>query len=213
MTEPAFNDDRPANLSAKDRDPPVRLLAILIVGAIVIVLVWLIKQQGGFASKEDPGLGTELERVALAPLVGEGGAISSADLEGKVTLINFWGTWCQPCMIEFPHLVAMNERLSKHSDFQFVPVACAPDVGQEFGDRLRTETEDYLKRSKYSVLVYSDPGGTTRRSVLNRVGGQTFYFPTSVLLDRQGVIRGLWPHYKEGLEEEMEAQINELLRS
>ena len=41
-------------------------------------------------------------------------AVSMDDLRGKVTLINFWATWCGPCKAEIPDLIQLQERYSDH---------------------------------------------------------------------------------------------------
>ena len=40
----------------------------------------------------------------------EGGIISTADLHGKVVLVNFWATWCPPCREEIPELIELSKR-------------------------------------------------------------------------------------------------------
>jgi thiol-disulfide isomerase/thioredoxin len=44
----------------------------------------------------------------------DGRTLTTADLRGKVTVINFWATWCAPCKAEIPDLIALQEKYRDH---------------------------------------------------------------------------------------------------
>ena len=44
----------------------------------------------------------------------DGRQISTSDWRGKVVLVNFWATWCPPCLAEIPDLVALQEKYKEH---------------------------------------------------------------------------------------------------
>ena len=51
-----------------------------------------------------------------------GSSVSLSALLGKVVLINFWGTWCVPCLKEIPELVNLSQRFKKKG-FEVVGIA------------------------------------------------------------------------------------------
>ena len=53
----------------------------------------------------------------------DGDRVSLSDYEGKVVLVNFWATWCGPCVIETPALVRMYHKYKRHG---FAVIGVAP---------------------------------------------------------------------------------------
>ena len=41
---------------------------------------------------------------------GDGNSVSLADYKGNLVFLNFWATWCEPCVVEMPDMMALNER-------------------------------------------------------------------------------------------------------
>jgi thiol-disulfide isomerase/thioredoxin len=118
-------------------------------------------------------IGSRLPDFSVKDLQGH--EISSADLRGKVVLIDFWATWCQPCKKEMPGYQKLAERYGR-SGFAI--------VGFKFDTM--TDTEDpvhFAKRIgvRYPLAVASDG--------LKRKFGGIEGLPTTMLYDRQGTLR------------------------
>lgn len=102
--------------------------------------------------------------------------VSAEDFDGRVLLINFWATWCEPCREEMPMLDALHRELGP-SGFEVVGIAM-DDVqrAREFVDGLGLG---------YTALVGMADVLETGRFYGNRSGA----LPYSVLVDRGGTVR------------------------
>jgi hypothetical protein len=188
---------------------PWIVLAIL---AALLVLILVFKPTA--ALREDsalshPAVGKPLPDVELVPLTGNASAVTTENLAGKVVLIHFWGTWCGPCQQEFPHLVALARNFAQQSDFQLVSVSCGPDGGYEDVDQLRLETERFMNAMRSNLPTHCDPDMSARRAVDKAVGFPGY--PMTLVMDRQGIIRGVWNGYAPGMERSLESLVASLL--
>ncbi|MFO7166853.1 MAG: TlpA disulfide reductase family protein [Chloroflexota bacterium] len=81
-----------------------------LVGLAIIVGVWLYTAQT--AEPTLPGVGeTNRPAPAIALPALDGGTVHLSDFRGRVVLVNFWGTWCEPCKEETPALQAAYQEL------------------------------------------------------------------------------------------------------
>ena len=104
-----------------------------------------------------------------------GGRMTKHDLSGKVTLINFWASWCEPCRVEMPALDSL--RLSiEDPEFQFLSFNedVNPEDGREFLDEFGFD---------FTVLL----GRGRLRSTYHYMG-----LPFTVLADRAGKVVQRW---------------------
>jgi cytochrome c biogenesis protein CcmG, thiol:disulfide interchange protein DsbE len=195
------------------------LLTGLIAVVVGLWLFWLVlnwvvtpllrPHRFGPLPENHAGVGEPLTIVELEPLTGSEAPLSASDLQGKVVLLNFWGTWCPPCRDELPSMAGLRQRFAGHEAFRLLAISYP--AGGQGNDlvSLREETAALLKRLDLDLPTYCDPDDKTRAAVdqLIRFEG----FPTSVLLDRRGVIRAVWVGYWPGAETEMEHFIDKLL--
>ena len=111
-------------------------------------------------------------RYALTAL--DGTVLTPEALRGKIVLINFWATWCLPCRVEMPLLQRMAER---HRDAGLVVVGLSVDRSGE--ESVRTFLRG--RGVTYPVAVVGPD--------VERAFGGVRGYPTSMLLDRSGVVR------------------------
>ncbi|MBW8056977.1 MAG: TlpA family protein disulfide reductase [candidate division NC10 bacterium] len=119
-----------------------------------------------------PELNHHAPNFALPDLNGK--MVSLSDYKGKVVLVNFWATWCPPCRLEMP---TMEEAYRTYKAKGFEVIAVSVDAGP------KSAVQQFLQEFDLSFTVLLDPQMETLRTF------RSFSLPTSVVIDRQGVIR------------------------
>ena len=105
----------------------------------------------------------------------EGEHITLEDLKGKVVLLDFWGTWCPPCVESVPELRSLHKRYSKEGS-PFVLIGISSD-----GDE--AEWKEFTEKNKMIWPQYRDADRRIQRAFGVRA------FPTYILIDHEGVVR------------------------
>jgi thiol-disulfide isomerase/thioredoxin len=118
-------------------------------------------------------IGSRLPAFTVEDLQGR--RISSADLKGKVVVVDFWATWCQPCKKEMP---GYQKLLDRYGSQGFAV------VGFKFDTMM--DMEDALKFAKKIGVRY--PLAVARDDLKQRFGGIEG-LPTTLVYDRRGVLR------------------------
>ena len=121
--------------------------------------------------------------------------ISASDFEGDVWLVNFWATWCTPCVEEMPMLSLLQQEYAG----QGVKI-----VGIALDDAERAREFATGMAISYPILVGQADVVVTGR----RYGNNTGMLPFSVLIDANGIIR--WTHLGPLTRKELKEQIQAL---
>jgi thiol-disulfide isomerase/thioredoxin len=119
-----------------------------------------------------------------------------AGLSGKVVLVDFWASWCGPCLRSFPW---MNELQQRHAGEGLVIVAVNLDQDRALADA-------FLKKLPARFRVEFDPAG----QVATRFGVEAM--PTSFLVDRRGRVRARHAGFRDAQRAPREHEIQQLLK-
>ena len=85
--------------------------------------------------------GKELAEFNLKTIDGK--TITNKDLKGKTVVINVWGTWCGPCVVELPYLNKLVEKYGKDENVIFL--ALAKEDEKKIGAFLKRKAFDYIQ--------------------------------------------------------------------
>ncbi len=158
---------------------------------VMVVLALTMLLAGCVPSSESGGIneGELAPDFELQSLDGE--AVSLSDFRGQPVLLNFWATWCGPCVGEMPLLQEI------HEEWEAKGLALlAVNVGDT-----STQVKDFMQSYNLSMPVLLD----TRRSVSGRYS--IIGIPTTFFIDKDGIIQekvvGAFPD-KESIERYLE---------
>lgn len=106
----------------------------------------------------------------------EGGKLRLADLKGKVVFLNFWATWCPPCMEEMP---AMERLWQRYKDQGLIVIALSMDSA---GAKV---VKPFIEQAKYTYRVALDP----KMEIAELYGARSV--PSTFIIDRSGTLRAI----------------------
>lgn len=144
-------------------------------------------------------VGAQAPAFALPGLRAEDGAatVELAAYRGKVVYVDFWASWCAPCIVSTPLLNELRNRLVQAGKaFEVVAI----NVDKDPADGI-----DFLLDEPVQYKALSDPQGNT--PALYEVKGM----PTAYLLDGNGQIRLIHEGFKPADITEIEAEVTKLL--
>lgn len=136
--------------------------------------------------KDDPGYPAAPAAIAQTEIkMIDNATFKLEDKKGKVILFNLWGTWCQPCIREMPHLIELQD---KYRDRGF------EIIGLSVGNQdMQPESEEDIKAfaEKYKLnyqLGYADSKLFEEFIKVSKMAG----VPQSILINRDGKLTGVF---------------------
>jgi len=170
-----------------NRQSNVLILALVILGSSVLGYnMWYKKQlaldtNNPVVLNEEtliakPQIGNHRPDFTLKDMIGLPRSLNEWD--NKIIVLNFWATWCRPCLQEIPMFTDI-QRQTSDKNIQFIGIAV--------DDRATVET--FLERTgmdiNYPILVGNDDA----IPVAVEYGNETGVLPYTVIIDAQGIIR------------------------
>ena len=129
------------------------------------------------------------------PVLGADAAMSLSETQGKVLYIDFWASWCAPCRVAVPRIVALQEELGGEA-FEVIGI----NIDEQVDDAL-----DFAERFAMNYVNVIDPDGDTAES------WDLLAVPMSYVVDPEGRVTLVHAGFRRGDMEPIRAHILELL--
>jgi peroxiredoxin len=156
------------------------------------------KESSSAADNKGGLVGNPAPDFAVKVVSGNKGSVSLKSLRGKVVLVDFWGTFCEPCKKSFPKLQDLN---TKYGASGLRIVGISEDESDD-KDKIPGFADTY--GAKFTL------GWDEDKSIAKAYKPETM--PSSFLIDKRGVIRFAHVGYHDGEEVRIEKEVKELLQ-
>lgn len=137
---------------------------VFLCGALIVALV-------AGAAELKPANGARALPLVLKTL--DGATHDLTQYRGKVVLVNFWATWCEPCRDEMPSIERLKEKFAAQG-FEVLAVNV---------DEPESRIRNFLEKTPLKLTVVLDPGKAVTKAWNARI------LPASFLIDREGRVR------------------------
>ena len=144
------------------------ILAIIFIIGIVVALLMLKHPSG----PEPITIGSAVPDIEL--IDSNHNKIRISELKGSVLFINFWATWCAPCIEELPSIETLFRNFSNNPRFQVITILYKDDTQRAL---------IYMKENGYTFPVYLNPDDSA--ATLFKITG----VPETYIIDKQGILR------------------------
>jgi thiol-disulfide isomerase/thioredoxin len=181
----------------------IAILAVIVVATHYADKATRLPRTASAAAVKPDAKGDAKDEPELTLKNLDGKDVALASLKGKVVLVNFWATWCEPCKIEIPELIELQQQYGPKG-FTVLGVAMDDEgrsVVAPFVQKEQFDTGAGKAQMNYPIVIGND-------AAADKFGGLLGY-PTSVLLSRDGKqikrITGLIN--KDDLEKQIQSQL------
>lgn len=123
----------------------------------------------------------------------EGKQVALDEFKGKTVILDFWATWCGPCIVSFPTMQKLVDKYKNNADVKFIFINSL-----DYDDKLVEKVKEFLAYDNYHFYV-----------LLDDKYYQTFHdyaiqgLPTKVIIDKKGNIRFMYVGWKGSEAKEM----------
>ncbi|MCA9178780.1 MAG: TlpA family protein disulfide reductase [Planctomycetales bacterium] len=190
------------------------LVSLLLVAMLVFGAVLLLRRTtappsglGQTQGPNHPSVGQQLNAFDVHPLLNTEREITLESLSGKITLVNFWATWCGPCIMELPELIKMGRELAEEPKFQLLFVTSDDSEVEPLRD---AAARVFRRETAPEQPLYHDVTADAQRQVATSLN-IPLNFPTTLIVDHKGIVRGVWEGTYHGAVDEMKSLTEKLL--
>jgi peroxiredoxin len=146
-------------------------------GRLALLVVVVVAVAFGFVHlQQNKGYGLKVGESAPSFTLPQrgGGSVDLASLRGHVVVVNFWATWCAPCVAEMPSLDRLHRALSRDG---LVVLGVSVDEDE-------AALTAFLEKGGLTLKVLRDPGGAVASGAYRTTG-----YPETFVIDPAGVIQ------------------------
>jgi cytochrome c biogenesis protein CcmG, thiol:disulfide interchange protein DsbE len=175
------------------------LFTLLVVSAVAGAACGGSSEGSGAESAANAGglIGNPAPGFDLKAMVGAKGRVNLTGLRGKVVLVDFWGTFCEPCKKSFPKLQDLSAKYAG-SGLQIVGIS-----EDEADDKEKIPVFADTYGAKFTIAWDED------KSAARKYKPETM--PSSFVIDKKGRVRFAHVGYRDGDEAQIEREVRELL--